>query len=59
MGVQLYPHEEGNNFESDIELRPEQEGAIEKTLDKDFGVIVSPPGSGKTVIGLELIAQKK
>jgi len=47
------------DFESDIELRPEQEAAIEKTIDKDFGVIVSPPGSGKTVIGLELIAQKR
>jgi len=47
------------DFESDIELRPEQEAAIEKTLDKDFGVIVSPPGSGKTVIGLELIALKR
>ncbi len=47
------------DFESDIELRPEQEVAIEKTLDKDFGVIVAPPGSGKTVIGLELISQKR
>jgi len=28
------------DFESDIELRPEQEAAVEKTLEKDFGVIV-------------------
>ena len=47
------------DFESDIELRPGQETAIAKTLDKDFGVIVSPPGSGKTIIGLELISQKR
>lgn len=47
------------DFDSDIELRPDQEAVLEKTLDKDFGVIVSPPGSGKTVIGLELIAQKR
>ena len=47
------------DFESDIELRPNQEAAIEKTLNKDFGVIVSPPGTGKTVIGLELIRQKE
>jgi superfamily II DNA or RNA helicase len=47
------------DFDSEIELRPEQEKAIEKTIDKDFGVIVSPPGSGKTIIGLELIAQKR
>jgi len=47
------------DFESDIELMPNQEAAIEKTIDKDFGVIVSPPGSGKTIIGLELIVQKR
>ena len=47
------------DFDSDIELRPDQEAAIEKTIDKDFGVIVSPPGSGKTIIGLEIIAQKR
>ncbi len=47
------------DFESDIELRPEQDAAIEKTPEKDFGVIVSPPGSGKTIIGLEVIAQKR
>jgi superfamily II DNA or RNA helicase len=47
------------DFNSEIELKPEQETAVEKTHDKDFGVIVSPPGSGKTIIGLELIAQKR
>jgi hypothetical protein len=47
------------DFESEIELMPNQEAAIEKTIDKDFGVIVSPPGSGKTIIGLEIIAQKR
>ncbi len=46
------------DFDSEIELLPQQELAIEKTLDKDFGVIVSPPGSGKTIIGLEIISQK-
>ncbi len=44
---------------SKIDLLPHQEDALERTLVKDFGVIVSPPGSGKTIIGLELIAQKK
>jgi superfamily II DNA or RNA helicase len=47
------------DFDSEIDLLPHQELAIEKTLDKDFGVIVSPPGSGKTIIGLEIIAQKR
>lgn len=47
------------DFDSEIELLPQQELAIEKIVDKDFGVIVSPPGSGKTIIGLEIIAQKR
>jgi len=50
---------ESIDFESEIELLPHQELAIEKIADKDFGVIVSPPGSGKTIIGLEIIAQKR
>jgi superfamily II DNA or RNA helicase len=44
---------------SKIDLLPHQEEVLERTETKDFGVIVSPPGSGKTIIGLELIAQKK
>lgn len=44
---------------SKIELLPHQEEVLERAETKDFGVIVSPPGSGKTIIGLELIAQKK
>jgi superfamily II DNA or RNA helicase len=46
-------------FDSEIELLPLQEIALEKIADNDFGVIVSPPGSGKTIIGLEIIAQKR
>ncbi len=44
---------------SKIELLPHQKDVLEQTQVKDFGVIVSPPGSGKTIIGLALIAQKK
>ncbi len=44
---------------SKIDLLPHQEEVLERAEAKDFGVIVSPPGSGKTIIGLELIAQKK
>jgi superfamily II DNA or RNA helicase len=47
------------DFDSEIELLPHQEIALEQTREKDFGVIVSPPGSGKTVIGLEIIAEKR
>lgn len=46
-------------FDSEIELLPHQEIALEKIAEKDFGVIVSPPGSGKTIIGLEIITQKR
>ena len=46
------------NFQSDIELTSAQEKALETSRDKDFGVIVSPPGSGKTIIGLQIIAEK-
>lgn len=41
---------------SKIELLPHQKDVLEQTQVKDFGVIVSPPGSGKTIIGLALIA---
>lgn len=44
---------------SKIDLLPHQQEILDRTETKDFGVIVSPPGSGKTIIGLELIAQKK
>lgn len=47
------------DFESEIKLQDHQEIALEKVRGKDFGVIVSPPGSGKTVIGLEIIAEKR
>jgi len=46
-------------FRSSIELYPHQEKALEPTTKKDFGVIVAPPGSGKTIMGLELIARKR
>lgn len=40
-------------------LRSHQDKAIDVISKKDFGVIVSPPGSGKTVMGLKIIANKK
>ena len=47
------------DFESEIKLQDHQEITLEKVRVKNFGVIVSPPGSGKTVIGLEIIAEKR
>ncbi|WP_372635712.1 DEAD/DEAH box helicase family protein [Fodinibius sp.] len=46
-------------YQSSIKLYPHQKKALEPTSKKDFGVIVAPPGSGKTIMGLELIARKK
>lgn len=36
-----------------------QQPALAITDKKEMGVIVAPPGSGKTIIGLSIIAQKK
>lgn len=47
------------NYHSTIKLYPYQKKALELTRTKDFGVLVAPPGSGKTIMGLELIARKK
>lgn len=40
-------------------LRNHQNKVIETVSKKDFGVIVAPPGSGKTIMGLKIIAEKK
>ena len=40
-------------------LRTHQLDVIEMVSKKDFGVLVAPPGSGKTVIGLKIIADKR
>jgi superfamily II DNA or RNA helicase len=46
-------------FTSSISLYDYQHSAVETTNKKDFGVIVAPPGAGKTVMGLEIIAKKQ
>ncbi len=40
-------------------LRNHQEKVLEVVSKKDFGVIVAPPGSGKTIMGLKIITEKK
>ena len=43
----------------DVSLRPYQKRAVNEALKGDRGVIVSPTGSGKTIIGLEIISRRK
>lgn len=47
------------SFIRDIQLREYQKPAIESANIKDIGVIVAPPGTGKTVIALKIIAEKQ
>jgi len=46
-------------FSFNAALRKHQINAIAAVEKKDFGVIVAPPGTGKTIIGLKIIAEKQ
>jgi superfamily II DNA or RNA helicase len=46
-------------FSCNVQLRKNQNTAVEAASKKDFGVIVAPPGSGKTVIALRILADKQ
>lgn len=48
---------ESVEFGSRIELRDYQKPAVRALVDVDGGVLVAPAGSGKTVMGLELVAR--
>jgi len=50
---------ESINFNSKIKLTENQEIILNCWENIDSGIIVAPPGSGKTIIGIELIARKK
>jgi superfamily II DNA or RNA helicase len=50
---------EGVFFQFNGVLRDHQHIAIEAAAKKDMGVIVAPPGSGKTIIALKIIADKQ
>jgi superfamily II DNA or RNA helicase len=45
------------SFHSGYRLYPRQEDAVEKLIAAEGGVLVAPPGSGKTIIGIELVAR--
>jgi superfamily II DNA or RNA helicase len=46
-------------FLFNAQLREHQQAVIESILKKDLGVIVAPPGSGKTIVALKVISDKK
>jgi superfamily II DNA or RNA helicase len=46
-------------FKSSVELTPSQRRVVDSAMMYDQGVIVAPSGSGKTIIGLELVAKRK
>ncbi len=45
------------SFHSDYRLYPRQRDALEKMIAAGGGILVAPPGSGKTIIGIELVSQ--
>ena len=47
------------NFQFHGQLRPFQDAAVKDLLFRDMGTLVAPTGSGKTVIALYMIAQRK
>ncbi|HIB8182301.1 TPA: TOTE conflict system archaeo-eukaryotic primase domain-containing protein [Elizabethkingia anophelis] len=47
------------DFAFNATLRNHQYKVVKAVSKKDFGVIVAPPASGKTIIGLKIIADKK
>lgn len=48
-----------NNFDFHGKLDDKQQQAVDEFLKHDCGVLVAPPGSGKTVIGTYLIATRR
>jgi superfamily II DNA or RNA helicase len=50
------PQHPGIGFEFVGELRPHQREAVDATTPHDLGVIVAPPGTGKTIMACAVIA---
>jgi len=46
-------------FLFNAQLREHQKAVIETISKKDLGVIVAPPGSGKTIVALKIISEKE
>jgi superfamily II DNA or RNA helicase len=53
------PPESPHSFVFHGNLAPEQQTAVEAMLHHDDGVLLAPPGAGKTVMGCAIIASRK
>ncbi|MFH1170393.1 MAG: DEAD/DEAH box helicase family protein [Candidatus Vogelbacteria bacterium] len=53
------PHFEQTSYQNQIKLSAGQVTIVQIAIKCDRGVIVAPSGSGKTIIGLELIARRQ
>ncbi len=55
--IEEYKKHESIKFKSTITIHPEQEKILKTIENKTNGIIVSPPGSGKTIVALELVTK--
>ncbi|HSW77761.1 MAG TPA: DEAD/DEAH box helicase family protein [Candidatus Chromulinivoraceae bacterium] len=55
----ITPKFDNLKFKSQIKLNEQQEQIVSAAMIEKQGVIVAPPGSGKTMMGMELIARHK
>jgi|WetSurMetagenome_2_1015567.scaffolds.fasta_scaffold02025_10 superfamily II DNA or RNA helicase len=46
-------------FENSCKLYDYQQEAVKDTLTEDNGILVAPPGAGKTIMGIEIISKLK
>ncbi len=57
--VDAHPATDVVDYELNVDLRPDQRDALAALTVHDLGVLVAPPGAGKTVIGCAAIAHHR